>query len=687
MSFVGFQSGGGGGPAGSPAVNRGRIGMNGQGMSYPSPFFDLAQTYLPTSFKEMFRMCRYYFLTNPLINAVAFKMSEYPITDIAVDHADPQVCRRWTELIQDQLRYRAFQVESGLDYHVYGNAMVSLGYPLVKYLSCTRCRFQEIARSIRQHWTFTSFNYRLTCPRCGHQGDAAVHDAYPRNANAVRLLRWNVEDIDISYNSLSGEELYFYNMPGKMRNDIVAGKKEIVDSIPAMFVQALREQKSIVLNNDRLFHLRRPTLAQMDRGWGIPPILCVLKDAYYLQVMKKAQESLLVESIVPLRILFPQAGSSSSDVYSSTNLVDWRDAVAGEIRQWRRDPNYIPIVPLPIGNQTIGGDGKAMLLTAEMQALMETIINGMGVPKEFIFGGAQWSGTQVSMRMVENAFLGYIQYQRQLLRMIVRDIASFMDWPEVKVRFLPFKMADDLQRKAYNFQLQQAGIISKTTLATDSGFDFRGEMELVDGETSMALEATKKQQLGMAQQQGEAQLLQMKMQAKAQQAMQTAQMAPPAPGEPGGMEQGSLGSAPGADAQAPVELPPELQVTGPGGEAIQANPQGIPDTATSPLNAGQNMNRQDLLQGGAPGQDAQQNASLQYFAQSEAARISALPSDQQQQALNALRVQSPELADMVKQFMAQGAMPQQAAGPPGATAGVDMRPMPEKLPPRRQGGG
>jgi hypothetical protein len=1105
-------------------MNRGRIqGGMMQGMSYPSPFFDVAHTYFPATFTALFRWCRYYFLTNPLMNAVAFKMSEYPVTDISVDHPDKAVKDRWTELLQETLRYRAFQIESGLDYHVYGNSLTTLSYPLVKFLKCQACNWEEQARNIRQHWTFTSLNYRLSCPKCGHTGDAAVSDIYPRNASAIRLLRWNVEDVNISYNPLTGEELYFYNMPATLRSDITMGRKEIVDSIPKIFVQALREQKSVILNNDRLHHLRRPTLANQDRGWGIPPMMCVLKDAFYLQVMKKAQEcvapetlletplglrraadleagdlvrshtgvmrhitakqvrpmvpergdhalkisvsglrqlpsvvsnnhpmyvlrrndvsrridtkehrrssvvlrnpslyefkfvdadelevgqyvgypttrvrectsvdlgahitdfavtdkfvysgtslataqafeqleagahvahdnagraakralrqgrvhkriervleldedlayiagwylgdgsigkgrvefsmgpdddgveleqaiervfgcvctrhpspnsrgwgltasetlfsglmhtwisghaktkrvpkeimeapdaivlaflrgyleadgytakdgktvavccangglvyqlyqlllslrciatvseresyaatitdkngrqthleagrptfhltlktasarrlvalmagedsapiesgksgfflgdyfaarinsieevpceevisfeveeehtfclpgmathnSILLESIVPLRILYPQAGSGSSDPYVSTSLIDWRDAVAGEIAQWRRDPNYIPIVPLPIGNQTIGGDGKALLLTGEMQSLMEVIINGLGVPKEFIFGGAQWSGTQVSMRMVENAFLGYIQGQRSLLRKVVRDIAAFMSWPEVNVRFRPFKMVDDLQRKAFNFQLQQANIISKTTLAGDSDFSLDDELELIDGESAKALEATRKSQMGQAMLQGEMQLLQMKQQAKAQQAMAQAQQAPPAPGEPGGMEQGGVGSAPGADEQAPQELPPELQVKGPGGETVQADQSGIPQQAQSQLGAGQNMNRGDLLAGGAPPPGAVQNTSLQYYAQSEAARISALPPDQQQAALTSLRVQSPELADMVKQLMAQGQQPQAAGGPPGASAGVDMRPMPEKLPPRRQ---
>lgn len=72
-------------------------------------------------------------------------------------------------------------------------------------------------------------------------------------------------------------------------------------------------------------------------------------------------------------------------------------------------------------------------------------------------------------------------------------------------------------------------------------------------------------------------------------------------------------------------------------------------------------------------------ADLMQMAQMYAQQISQMPPDQQQLALQSLSMQSPELAQLVQQMLsAMGA--RGAIQPP---AGVDMRPMPEKLPPRR----
>lgn len=662
MSFVGSIATGAGSAARFTQQTRGRVlGSPAQGVNYPSPFFDVAHTYLPTTIKQMFRWCRYYFLTNPLINATVFKLSEYPVTDIIIDHPEQKVRKRWEEYYQDHLGYRAKQVEFGLDYHCYGNTLASLGFPFDKYLRCPGCRFQERAKKIRQHWTFTNTSFRLTCPQCSLTGEAEAYDVYYKNAGGINIIRWNCEHVEINYNDATGETTHFYTIPPTVRNDIVIGKKDVVEGVPQVFIQAIRQQKGIVFAKDNLFHMKRATLAQQDRGWGIPLILPVLKDAFYLQIMKKAQEAILLEHIVPLRVLFPQAGSGSSDPYTSINLVDWRDHVASEIARWRYDNNYIPILPLPVGSQTIGGDGRALLLTQEIQVWSEQMMMGMGVPIEFLKGGMSYAGTNVSMRMMENAFLGYIIQQKHMANWVMQRVASYLNWPMASVRFKPFKMADDLQRKAFLFQLNQANKLSDTSLLADTDLNQEDEDEIMVRETAKRLQATKMQQLAMAQIQGEASLVMAKYQAKAQQVTMQATGMPQAPGEPG------------AGQEAPMMPGMPAGQEGAGGQA------GIPEASQSGLNVKQSAD-------GAtpPGIDINQ------MAQMLAQQYIQLGPDEQQMALQNLQAQSPELAQLVLQevnkLQAQG----QSNGAPamggalGASVSqVDMRPLPEQRAPRR----
>jgi hypothetical protein len=221
------------------------------------------------------------------------------------------------------------------------------------------------------------------------------------------------------------------------------------------------------------------------------------------------------------------------------------------------------------------------------------------------------------------------------------------------------------------FQLNQAGKVSDTTLLMDSDLDQEKEDQIMERETVGRMAATKKQQLAQAELQGEQQVIMMKLQAKAQQELAAATASPLAPGEPGGPEGAAL-----------------------------APPSPMAEMG-SPLNAGQNMGMNS-----GPTQAGQSVAmggsSIIAMAQTTAMQLSNMDPAQQLLAIKELRKQSPELADLVLQMLqsmpnqqqqAQAAEAAAAAGAPQApnmlgadgkaAVQVDMRPMPEKLPPRR----
>jgi hypothetical protein len=98
----------------------------------------------------------------------------------------------------------------------------------------------------------------------------------------------------------------------------------------------------------------------------------------------------------------------------------------------------------------------------------------------------------------------------------------------------------------------------------------------------------------------------------------------------------------------------------------------------SPLSATQDM-------GIAPQQGAQPQAGMdiKQLAQMLAQQYVQLGPQEQQMAMQNLMNQNPELAQLVKQYVAQLQLQPGGGQPQPANAGVDMRPMPDKLPPRR----
>ena len=394
---------------------------------YPNPFFDIAQTYLPQSFKTMLRWCRFYFLTNPLINAVCTKMAEYPVTDLLFDTQNEPLKDRWENCFRSILNFKKFEVEAGLDYNVYGNAFISISYPFHKLLICKGCNFTT--RIEKQKYIFRSFKFVGECKRCKHHGEFNVRDHYIRSVRGIRLVRWNPEYVTVQHNEATGESRYYYTVPPTLANDVRTAKRYIIERLPQIFIEALRKNKQVLFSPDNIYHMKRPTIAQKDKGWGMPMILPVLKDTFYLQILRKAQEAIAVEHIVPLRLIFPQTGSGEAGVYSTVNLTQWRDKIEQEIVRWRLDNNYIPLLPIPVGQQTLGGDGKSLMLSQEYRVWSEQIVAGMGVPIEFVFGGMQFSGSNVSMRILENHFLDQKAQSKQLVTdFLLPSIGAYMGW-------------------------------------------------------------------------------------------------------------------------------------------------------------------------------------------------------------------------------------------------------------------
>lgn len=654
FSFGQFPPGLAGGDGGSFGDFRwGEMsGLGRAGTQYPSPFFDGSQMYLPKTMKRLFRWCRYYFFTNPLVNAVCYKMASYPITDLLFEHPHSGVARKYEHLKDRVLNYRQFLVGVGLDYQVYGNAFVSISYPMTKFLICGHCKHAAPARQLRGKYRWRNLRFELRCPKCGKQGEAVQEDVPLRNPQGIRLVRWDPERIEIDHIEETGDTEYYYRMNPRTVNRIVLGKPHVIETIPAVFIEAARKKLPIRFKPGQVFHLNRPTISGKDQGWGMPRILPVLQDVFYLRILKKGQEMIAREHLTPMRILFPQAGSGSSDPFTTMPLSGWKSRIEEEITRWRRDPNYIPILPLPVGHQLIGGQGRAMVLHQEHRVWAEQIVAGMHTPQEFIFGGTSYSGTNVSMRNLENEFINYREETMGLTDWIFDSIGAWMGWERVNKKFRRFRMADDMQRVMIYFQLNQAGKVSDRTLLRELNEDFETEKRMKALEARQQVDDQRRMQVSSAQAQAEAQQV-MGRYMQAGQADMLGGATPPGQLGPGPQPAGAL-PAPGEGGAGQVYEE----------NASQAPAEGVPQEAASQLNVNSGV-------GGG--------ANILYYAKRKAHELESLMEENPEQA----HAHIAELKGKVPQFLGLVMQIMRAKGQTRDTLNPLQQPLPDVKPPRR----
>ena len=623
------------------------------GIKYPSPFFDLAQQFLPTDVHQLHLWCRYYFMTNPIIHAGVVKLAEYPVTPIIFEGADEKQ-RILYEGLEEHLQLRKFQVEVGLDMFCYGSSLVSVFYPFIKYLVCPRCKNRYQASKSRALYKWRDMRFELNCTKCRDKVKADEADVYIRSIRDVKLIRWNPENIEIKHNDITGQDRFFYKVPRAMVNDVTLGDPDVIETLPADFTDAIRQSRALRFSQDNVFHLKRPTLAQKDQGWGTPLLMPVLKSAFQMQVLNKSQEMVAQEHIVPMRVLFPQPSSGGNEgAFGSFNLSNWKAKAESEVNTWKRDPNHIPIMPMPMGYQQIGGQGKQMMLFQEMRQMAETILAGMGIPSEFVFGGISYSSSNTALRALENMFDGYNRDRLALVKnFIFGNIAAYMRWPKVGVRFDRFKMADDLQRSMFYLQLNQAQKVSDRRLHEELGEDTDLQVKQIGDELRTQLDVQRKMQVATADVQGEALLHTSRYQAKAMAIQAAAQ----------GMAQLGVQTAsqqPGTDPLAAVNTQPGQMTLGAPTSPQTAGQQpgveqGLPEgTTTYAENAGAPSGKLPAALAGlqSPLAVGQGGVDLRYIAKRAKAAFDTIAEEQgegaKQQALLDMSTQNPQLYKLV----------------------------------------
>lgn len=640
-------------------------------VKYPSPYFNLAENYMPVTVKEMFRWCRYYYFKHPLVSSVINKLAEFPIMDLQYTTENQEQQEWWKELLEDVMNFRSFAIGIGLDYLTYGNAFFSINVPVVKRLKCECGEDMPL-----KDWKWKGYKFEKICPKCGKAGPKQVIELKSKNRFDYNFVRWDPSNIDIDFNPITGKSTYYYQIPNKLLRDITEGRPEVVENVPQYYIDAIREEKRIQFSPQNFYHFKRETLAERDQEWGKSIIFPVLTTIFYMQVLTRSQEAIAVQHIVPLWILFPQA-TPTMDPYTTINLDSWRIKIESELTKWKRDPNHIPVMPMPVGNSIIGGEGRGLLLGQEIQMLCQNILAGMGVPQEFIYGGMTYTGTSVTLRMLENQLIGFSTgIQKVLRRFIVPFLSKCLDKDPMDIKMASFRMADDIQRKNIIMQLNQGGKISDQTMLSeiDVTMDYKKELKLRSAEMNDNMNLSKRQNLANAEIQGETQIVNASYAAEAQKVSQVKGMQ--AQKE---IMEDLQAKAQNGDQFAAMQLqqmmgpPPGQDPNAQGGQPAQGDPnaQGQPQGDPNAQGGDPNMIIQLALM---PPEQLQQmvdqgqiDPNAAQFAQQIAQMAQQATPDQIQQALQAGQIdeQTAQVVMAVQQQMGQGQNGQPMTGQNG----------------------
>lgn len=470
MSFIGMD------PTGGLQGTYGRYELG----TYANPAYDVSSQFLPRSFSDLLKWTRFIIVKSPTTTEVLRKMATYPITEITIS-TPKEVLKEKYEDIFESVKLIEKLSDGGFDYHAYGNSFTSMYFPIDRYLECPACKASYSSRkaltggfTIWKNWGFEG-----ECPSCSSKVKFTRTDVKSKDISRINVIKWKPDNISLNNNPITGEVEYYYKIPADVRRKVMTGDPHFICTVPWEMVEAIRLQRDFKFAPGTIHHMKSLSMGDFIEGFGVPPLLSHYSTVFYMQCLRKANEAIALEHMNPLRILYPQQGTGAGDPLSMMSMGNFTGQIKNTLQRFKQDPNHVLISPVPIGVGNMGGQGKSLLVTQELEFAEEQLLLSMGVSRELLSGTTNWTSSAVGLRLLENNMNQYVRKLRRYLRWIVRQITAYLGLEEVEVDFVPFELTDNDTLKQLYLQLFQMNIISNDTLLESFGINPDEESEKI----------------------------------------------------------------------------------------------------------------------------------------------------------------------------------------------------------------
>lgn len=453
-------------------------GARGRG-SHPNPMFDFITGFAPRKLKDLFRWVEYLYYNSAHIFAALKKFAEYPVTNVIIESNDESLTNNWERVLTKSIKIKSVAIAAGLDLQLYGNSFTSVYHPFNRFLICKECKARTGIRKVNYSFNLKTLSFKYDCPACNTKTTGEILDEKASDERRINVIRWDPKLMDINHNPITNESVYYYTIPQDLKHKVEKGDSHIINTMPIEFLHAIRDDKVFEFAEGQIYHMKINPPAGISSQWGFPPLTTTIKLFFYTAILRKANEAIAFEHIVPFRVLHPAPISGAADPAQMVNLMKWRQEMTANIKRWRRDPLHIMFAPAALGVTMMGGQGRSLLTLGEIKEAEEEIIASMGIPKEFIYGGLSFTGSSITLRMLENQLETHTAHLNDQLNWIIQQTSKILSWKTAEASYLPFKLVDDAVQKQFVMGLQQStqGMISNTTLLELNDTDINEERE------------------------------------------------------------------------------------------------------------------------------------------------------------------------------------------------------------------
>lgn len=552
------------------------FGSGRGGDSFPSPWLDQASLSMPDNNKNNLEWCEYIFQGMGTYRMAQERINSYFLTDLEFTSPDKRrplgddEKERWQNYMEETLGYKEVIQCLDRDRSCYGNGFATMMVPFKRFLKSPNSPVQYTFREMAENPGTFNLEYDAgknefiaTDPHTKKRGKWKVEDEPDDLERKLRVKLWSPHDIEIITDAWTGQCDYVWKIPEDYKREIRRGNMYQLERAPMEVLKAIHQNGWYEFAPDAMFHLKEQTISGIrTRGWGLSRILINWRDIWYVQVLRRYNEAIALDYVIPFRLITPEArpgtggglgGGDVSDPLRMANMGDFRSQVQAMLRKRRKDPATWHTLPFPVKYQALGGDAQQLAPSEMTEQAYDILLNASGVPSELYRGTLQLQTAPVSLRLFEATHYSLVYGNNQFLSWAVNQSTQLLTLPVVKAALKKVTHADDFNKQMAALQMYMGQQLSGQSALSGLGFEWKDEQRRI------AEEAAYQQQL------------QSEMQEEMDQAAFGAQIAKGqgGPGQPQGGGPAAAGGAPAGGGQVdpttgqPMAAPVSQYLTGP----------------------------------------------------------------------------------------------------------------------------
>jgi len=446
-------------------------GKNGISTGFMNPWVDLASSYAPRTINSALELCEFLYVNDSTYRKASERIVNYFLTDLKFSGQSDDERKKFEKLITEDFDLAGSLQAIGNDFMCYGNSFATVSLPFTRVLVCSKCKRETNIEHVDFKYNPDDGSFITYCGKCTSDTKHIARDYKKKDSKAIKIIRWNPKHITIKANRLTHNVEYYTEIPNEIKTGVLNNDKFFIKTTPLPFLAAIKNQTQFKFKQGHLHHMKEPYLSGLWLGgWGLPAILSSFKNFFRLQVLRRYNEVLMMDYIVPLRIISPAQGNYTEGNSIYNNLMkNWVQEMQDAVVRHRQDGADWNFFPFPVTYQAVGGEGRNLAPVDLIKDEEDRMLNGRGIPPELYRSTMTLQAAPISLRVFERGWSSLVRGLNLLAQDCVSKVSAYMGSGDYECELESVRIIDDIENKAWRLQAMTANLLSKETAMRPMG--------------------------------------------------------------------------------------------------------------------------------------------------------------------------------------------------------------------------